>query len=68
MVRRDTHPERSILLGGHRKHPSLNRNQRLMLEKRGLDPKNFEFVKETYAVLYVRDIRTGMMKILNKNN
>lgn len=55
-------------MGGVRKHPSLNRNQRVMLEKRGLDPKNFEFVKETYAVLYLRDIRTGAIKIINKNN
>lgn len=39
-----------------------------MLRRRGLDPKNFVFVKETYGTLYVRDIRTGIVKILNKHN
>lgn len=30
-----------------------------MLRKRGLDPKNYELVKNTYTSVYFRDIRTG---------
>ena len=38
---------------------TFTNNQKVILRRRGLDPKNYEFVKSTYAVLYVRDVRTG---------
>lgn len=41
---------------------------RRMLQRRGLDPKNFEMVKETYACVYIRDKRDRTIKILNKRN
>lgn len=47
---------------------TLTSNQREMLRRRSLDPKNYEFVKETYCSLYVRDIRTGKNLIIFKHN
>lgn len=38
------------------------------LRRRGLDPKDYVFVKETYCALYVRNIHTGVVKIINKCN
>ena len=43
-------------------------NQKTMLRRRGLDPNDYELVKNTYACLYIRDIRFGRIKIINKNN
>jgi len=49
-----------------RKKP--NRTQRVMIKRRGLDPKDYVFVKETYVALYIRNIHTGIVKIINKHN
>ena len=38
------------------------------LRRRGLDPKDYVFVKETYGALYIRNIHTGVIKIINKKN
>ena len=38
------------------------------LQRRGLDPKDYVFVKETYCALCVRNIHTGVVKIINKCN
>lgn len=38
------------------------------LQRRGLDPKDYVFVKETYGALYIRNIHTGVIKIINKKN
>ena len=46
----------------------LTSNHKDMLRCRGLDPKNYTFVKESYGSLYVRDIRTGKIKIIYKQN
>lgn len=43
-------------------------SQRGMLMCRGMDPKNYRFVKETYCSFYVRDIRTGKIMIIFKHN
>ena len=52
-----------------KKEPTaLTSKQKLMLRRRGLDPQYFEVVKDTYASLYVRDKRSGMVKIIYKNN
>lgn len=46
----------------------LTYGQKIILKRRGLDPKNFELVKELYGSLYVRDIRDGKIKVINKVN
>ena len=47
---------------------TLTSNQKVMLRRRGLDPKNFVLARETYAVLCVRDVRTGKIRPINKCN
>lgn len=47
---------------------ALNHRQRKMLHYRGLDPVNYELVKETYGSMYLRDKRDGSIKIINKKN
>jgi hypothetical protein len=58
--------------GGAMEHQAeakkLTYNQRHMLVVRGLDPKDYVFVKETYVTLFVRNIHTGQIKIINKQN
>lgn len=50
-----------------KKNPgTLTSNQRQMLRIRGLDPKNYTLVKDTYTSLYLRDKRDGSIKILTK--
>lgn len=39
-----------------------------MLKIRGLDPKNYTLVKDTYTSLYLRDKRDGSLKILYKKS
>ena len=40
-----------------------------MLRKRGRDPKNYVFVKNTYTTVYFRDIRTGkILPVLKYGN
>ena len=46
----------------------LTYNHEVMLRRRGLDPKDYAFVKETYVTLFVRNIHTGQIKIINKQN
>lgn len=45
----------------------LNRHYEMM-HRRGLTPKNYTLVKETYAALWLRDKRDGTIKIINKYN
>ena len=54
---------------GQKKDPAaLTSKQKIMLERRGMDPQYYEVVKATYASLYVRDKRSGLVKIIYKNN
>ena len=46
----------------------LTDGQRQMLIRRGLQPKNYWLIKETYTSLYLRDRRDGSLKILFKRN
>ena len=46
----------------------LNTNQCIMLRRRGLDPKNYVVIKDTYTTLYLRDIRDGSIKLISKYN
>lgn len=43
-------------------------NHKSLLRRRGLDPKDYAFVKETYVTLFVRNVHSGQIKIVNKNN
>lgn len=45
-----------------------NGNQRSMIRRRGLDPKNYVVLKETISSLYLKDVRSGTIKILAKLN
>lgn len=46
----------------------FKKHQYIMLRRRGLDPKNYEPIKETYGSVYFRDKRDGSIKIINKKN
>ena len=37
-----------------------------LMRRRGLSPKNYTLIKETYAALWLRDKRDGSIKILTK--
>lgn len=50
------------------KKTSFTNTHRKMLHVRGLDPRNYELVKETYGSLYIRHKATGVIKIINKCN
>lgn len=49
-----------------KKYKKLNENQRIMLRRRGLDPKNYLLIKNTYTSLYLKDLRSGLVKIILK--
>lgn len=46
--------------------PPLTSNHRAMLKRRGKDPKNYTFLKNTYASVYFRDKRSGKVYIILK--
>jgi hypothetical protein len=47
----------------------LSYNHKEMLRKRGRDPKNYVFLKNTYTTVYFRDIRTGkILPVLKYGN
>ena len=46
----------------------LTSNQKAMLLRRGLDPKLYSFVKETYTSVYFRHVITGTIKIITKGD
>ena len=41
---------------------------KITLRRRGLDPKDYVLVKETYGTLWIRNIHTNVVKIINKCN
>ena len=55
---------------GERKiqYKQLTHNQKTMLQRRGMDPRNFVVIKDTYTSLYLRDVRDGTVRILFKFN
>ena len=46
----------------------LSSGQWGMIRRRGLDPKNYDVIKDTLTSLYLRDRRTGKVKILYKQH
>ena len=51
-----------------KKYPKLNSDQRIMVRRRGLDPDNYRVVKNTYAALYLLDLRYKKIKVIHKWN
>ena len=48
---------------------AMKSHRKDMLRKRGRDPKNYVFVKNTYTTVYFRDIRTGkILPVLKYGN
>lgn len=50
------------------KKTSFTTHQQTMLRRRGLNPNDWELVKSTYGSLYIQNIHTGRIKIINKQN
>ena len=46
----------------------LTYRQRELLRRRGMNPDNYVLVRALYSTLYLRDIKTGKIKIITKNN
>lgn len=46
----------------------LTYRQRELLRRRGLNPDNYMLVRAFYSTLYLRDIKTGKIKVITKNN
>ena len=46
----------------------LTSNQKTMLKRRGMNPEDFVLVKDLYSSLWIKNIHTGQVKILNKHN
>ena len=55
-------------MGDQKETKNFSLNQRRILCRRGLDPNKYIFVKEYYGTLYVRNIESGKIKIINKYN
>lgn len=47
---------------------AMTYNHKRMIRGRGLDPNNYDVIKDTYTSLYLRDKRTGRIKILTRYN
>lgn len=46
----------------------LNTRQRELLKRRGLDPNDYVVVRALYGSVWFKNIHTGKVKIINKNN
>lgn len=44
------------------------RNQKEMIKRRGLNPADYIVLKDTFASLYLKDLRNGRIKIIYKQN
>ena len=60
--RKNTRPEESM----EDKKP--HGNQRTMIRRRGMNPDHYVVVKDLYSALWIKNIYTGSVKILNKHN
>lgn len=49
-------------------YPKPDKNQREVLRKRGLNPDDYVVVKALYGSLWVKNIHSGTVKILDKRN
>ena len=46
----------------------LTYNQGRLLKKRGMDPNDYVVVRALYGSIWVRNIHTGRIKIIDKQN
>ena len=46
----------------------LTYNQKVMLKRRGMNPDHYVVVKDLYSSLWVKNIFTGAVKVVNKSN
>ena len=46
----------------------LTYNQKAMLKRRGMNPDHYVVVKDLYSSLWVKNILTGAVKVVNKSN
>ena len=46
----------------------LSTNHKTMLKRRGMNPDHYVVVKELYSSLWVKNVLTGKVKIINKHN
>ena len=46
----------------------LTYRQRELLRRRGLNPDHYVLVRALYSTLYLKDIKTGKIKVITKNN
>ena len=46
----------------------LTSRQRELLKRRGLDPSEYVLVRALYGSIWVKNIRTGIVKIIDKRN
>jgi hypothetical protein len=60
--RKTTRPEDSM------EKMKLTSNQKAMLKRRGMNPDHYVVVKDLFSALWVKNIYTGAVKILNKHN
>ena len=46
----------------------LTSNHKTILRRRGMNPDHYVVVKELYGSLWVKNIHTGNVKVINKHN
>lgn len=49
-----------------KKYPAPNKNQAAIIKHHGLDPKFFTVMRELNFSLFLKDIRDGSVKIVDK--
>ena len=60
--RKTTRPEEAM------EGKKLTSNQKSILKRRGMNPDHYVVVKELYSSLWVKNVLTGKVKIINKHN
>lgn len=46
----------------------LNSRQKPMVKARGLNPDDYVVIRDLYGSLWLKNVRTGQIKIINKKN
>ena len=46
----------------------LSYNQKLILKRRGMNPDHYVLVKDLYGALWVKNIHTGKIKVIDRKN
>lgn len=51
-----------------KKYPAPNKNQAAIIKARGLEPKYYTVMRELNYTLFLKDIRDGSVKIIDKQS